>query len=333
MNQDRFNRPTLRTIAELTGLSTATVSRALNDISGINDATRQRVKEIARQIGYSPNLAGMQLKKGRTNSLAVSLDSGLELHHGTAQFIRGAAQAASRRNFRCISTTIDHSCGGLRVLENLISERLIDGVILNALRPEDERVKMLDEANIPFVTHGRTDADTSTSYDFDNRDFARQAVLALAERKSGPILLIAPPRAQSYGQHIVEGAGAGAAEAAIELLCPDDLSSDDYANDIKRRVSDMLARRTDISGIISCSTTAGLAAVSAMHARQCSLGRDIDVVSKDCSLFLKALYPEIITCQEDFEQAGIFLADAIIDQIDDRDAPVLHRIEPFQGFL
>ena len=52
-------------IAEIAGVSRGTVDRALHGRGEINDATRQRVLEIARQIGYRPNPAARALSVHR----------------------------------------------------------------------------------------------------------------------------------------------------------------------------------------------------------------------------------------------------------------------------
>ncbi len=52
-------------IAELAGVSIGTVDRALHDRPGINDETRQRVLDIAKKIGYRPNLAARSLSTGK----------------------------------------------------------------------------------------------------------------------------------------------------------------------------------------------------------------------------------------------------------------------------
>src|SRR3954465_134467 len=69
-------RPTLKTIAFMTGLGITTVSRALKDAPDIGADTKERVRLVARQIGYQPNRAGVRLRTGKTNviSLVLSLE-------------------------------------------------------------------------------------------------------------------------------------------------------------------------------------------------------------------------------------------------------------------
>jgi len=58
-------------IAELAGVSIGTVDRALHERPGINDETRQKVLDIARKIGYRPNLAARSLSTGRRVRIGV----------------------------------------------------------------------------------------------------------------------------------------------------------------------------------------------------------------------------------------------------------------------
>lgn len=65
------NRPTLKTIAQLTGLSQVAVSKALRDAPDISDATKERVKNIAAELGYTPNVAARNLYLQRTSTIGM----------------------------------------------------------------------------------------------------------------------------------------------------------------------------------------------------------------------------------------------------------------------
>ena len=68
-------RPTLRTIADLCGLGVPTVSRALNDSPEIGEETKRRIRQIAEEVGYIPDRAGLRLRTGQTSRLAWSSGS------------------------------------------------------------------------------------------------------------------------------------------------------------------------------------------------------------------------------------------------------------------
>src|SRR5690606_32565510 len=60
-------KPTLKTIAQMTGFAVTTISRALNNAPELSQDTRDRVQKVAAEVGYLPDRAALRLKTGRTN--------------------------------------------------------------------------------------------------------------------------------------------------------------------------------------------------------------------------------------------------------------------------
>lgn len=61
----------LKTIAEKCGVSTATVSKALNDQKDISEETKGRIRKTAEELGYFPNAAARALKTNRSYNIGV----------------------------------------------------------------------------------------------------------------------------------------------------------------------------------------------------------------------------------------------------------------------
>jgi len=61
--------PTLREIAAAAGVSISTASRALADHEYVNDATRERVKAAARELGYSRHATASRLRRSKTGTI------------------------------------------------------------------------------------------------------------------------------------------------------------------------------------------------------------------------------------------------------------------------
>ena len=62
---------TLKEIANVCGVSVATVSKALNHASDISQETTEKVSRVARELGYYPNAAARQLKTNRSYNIGV----------------------------------------------------------------------------------------------------------------------------------------------------------------------------------------------------------------------------------------------------------------------
>ncbi|MFC6673731.1 LacI family DNA-binding transcriptional regulator [Marinobacterium aestuariivivens] len=65
------SRITIADVAREAGVSRTTVSHALNDRGQVDPKTRARVKQIARDLGYRPNLRAQRLRTGKANSIAL----------------------------------------------------------------------------------------------------------------------------------------------------------------------------------------------------------------------------------------------------------------------
>ena len=85
-------RPTLKTIAFMTGLGITTVSRALKDAPEIGEDTRRRVQLVARQVGYRPNRAGVRLRTGKTSVISLILDTDQQIMSFVSDIIYGVSE-------------------------------------------------------------------------------------------------------------------------------------------------------------------------------------------------------------------------------------------------
>ena len=174
-------RPTLKTIAKLSGLAIPTVSRALNDAPDIGDATKARVREIAREIGYRPNRAGLRLRTGKTNVIALILSTQHDMMNHTARLITSIAAATRNTPYHMIVTPYFPDQDPMDPVRYVTETRSADGLILNQTQPEDPRVAHLMNIGFPFATHGRTNwADRHAYFDFHNGTFGEISVRRLA---------------------------------------------------------------------------------------------------------------------------------------------------------
>lgn len=92
-------KPTLLDIARQTGLSVATVSRALHrdDSRNVSHETRERVRLIAREMGYRPNLLSRSLVTGRTHTVSYWTFDAFSPYYATVA--RAVCDQASQRGY------------------------------------------------------------------------------------------------------------------------------------------------------------------------------------------------------------------------------------------
>ena len=312
-------RPTLKTIAAATGLAIATVSRALKDAPDIGEETKRRVRETAERLGYRPNRAGVRLRTGKTNVIALTLSTEADVLDHTSHLIYSIAEALRGSAYHLVVMPFFADQDPMDPIRYIVETGSADGVLMNQTRPDDPRVRYLADHSFPFATHGRTDMGVNHPYfDFDNEAFARLGVRELAKRGRKRLLLVPPPRAHSYAGHMIAGFADEAALQGLTFEVMEAVNSDSGAGAIEAALRDRMATAPRIDGILCGSTTAAMASVSGAEAAGRVIGADFDIVAKEAITFLHRFRREMIVVQEDVSTAGRFLARAVMAAIEKR---------------
>ncbi|NMN73347.1 LacI family transcriptional regulator [Rhizobium sp. 57MFTsu3.2] len=301
----RSGKPTLRTIADIAGLAVTTISRALSDDPVINHETRKRVREIALQVGYSPDRAAQRLKTGRTNVIAILLESHEEiLGYGTS-IMSGIAAALQGTTYHLIvMPNLPHTTN-IEAVNYIMRNHMADGLVMSRTEPFDPRVRLLMEHNFPFVTHGRTELSTPHPYvDYDNFAFAYEATKRLIAKGRRKPALIGGPMQFSFGSHILHGFMTAVREAGCAYEIISEIDLDHPAGAIRDRIA-RRHREADPPDAFMCGgEVCALATITGMSDCGLTLGVEYDIVAKQTSQLLSAIQPKVETIYEDLTATG-----------------------------
>src|SRR5918911_2687715 len=107
---------TIQELARKTGVSVATVSRALNGSPEVSDATRERILSLAEQLDYTPNAAARQLVRRRSHVVGVILETGAGhpdlLHPFFQEVLVGLQHGAGARGYDLLLFATDEPGNG-----------------------------------------------------------------------------------------------------------------------------------------------------------------------------------------------------------------------------
>jgi DNA-binding LacI/PurR family transcriptional regulator len=149
---------TLKDVAALAGVSTATASLALNG-GPVNARTREIVKRAAKELNYVPNKVGQMLTLGRSNTIELIIltaDEYPNIVRKTSLFyylMEGVLAVADQRNVAVRFAVKSYDDDGLvPYFAELVGSRMVDGAIIIPQFTRDSRyTRVLDEANFPYV--------------------------------------------------------------------------------------------------------------------------------------------------------------------------------------
>lgn len=186
---------TIKDIAKYLGLSTSTVSRALNDSWEINSETKAKVLETAKLLNYRPNLIAQNLQHKSSGVI------GLVIPEFTSGFfpriILGIQDVLYEENYQLLITqsneSLEHELQNLCLLEG----NMVEGILLSITREGSnaEEYRRIIDSGIPIVFFNRVCPHTKASKVIvDDRKMAFQAVEHLIKSGCKRIMHLTGPR-------------------------------------------------------------------------------------------------------------------------------------------
>lgn len=325
---DRPLKPTLRTVAALTGFAVTTVSRALANDPRIAQTTRDAVATAAAEIGYIPDRAAQRLRTGRTQVISLVLDPHSEILGFSGSMIAGIAEAL--RNTRYHISITQHALeeDTMRPILHIVRNQLADGIIFSRTRPQDERVKFLLAHDFPFVTHGRTELATPHPwFDYDNDKFAYLAVRHLAARGRRRISILPPAQAFTFSRHLTEGFQRAVRDTGLAFEIPAEVDLNAPPDRVNRYFARRLTEPDAPDAIICPGEIAAIAINAAIADAGLTLGREVDLVAKQTSLVFDLFRPRMNAIYEDIHEAGAEMARLLLRRIAGEPAERLHMLQ------
>ncbi len=200
--------PTIRDIARLAGVDASTVSRVLSGkgkSARIGDETAERIRAIADEYGYRPNLAARSLRTSKTHTLGLLVT---DLSNPFFATIAAACEAeASAAGYGVIVATSGERRDRESEYLSLLRSRPVDGFIMTPAdtHPHDTMNLLLDEGFPLVFMDRRVHGICCDSVVVDNRAGARRIVSALTALGARTIAIAGGPRDTWTGSERMEG--------------------------------------------------------------------------------------------------------------------------------
>ena len=141
--------PTIGDVAKRAGVSTATVSRVINDAGNVNAATRDRIERAIQDLHYVPNVAARSLRSKRTSTIALLVpDITNPFWTTVARGVEDVAQGGGYSVLLC--NTDENPTKQLAYLDVVLSQR-VDGVIVAPYDADARNLNKLRDREMPTV--------------------------------------------------------------------------------------------------------------------------------------------------------------------------------------
>jgi DNA-binding LacI/PurR family transcriptional regulator len=192
MSRQRTGPVDIRTVAERAGVSIATVSRVMNQVSSVDAKLAARVLKAAKELNYTPNTQARALVSGRSRLI------GLIVSEITNPFFPELIQAfeasAVERGYEILIGSTNYSPERMTQCVRRMVERKVEGVAVMTFGMDEDLLQELSGRGIPVVSVGSTSKlESATSIEIDYRKGIREAVQHLAAMGHREISFISGP--------------------------------------------------------------------------------------------------------------------------------------------
>jgi LacI family transcriptional regulator len=127
---------TMRDVAQAAGVSVSTVSRILDERLPVSRSeSAEKVRQIAREMGYRRDYVASSLRRGGTGTLGVLVPRLTDAV--TAMLFEEIAKAAARRGYFAVVATCGDSQQQERISVESLLDRRVDGLIMSTCRLND----------------------------------------------------------------------------------------------------------------------------------------------------------------------------------------------------
>ena len=309
---------TIEHIASLAGVSRSTVSRVLNNHSGVRPDVRERVLRVIREHNYVPQAAARNLASARTNTIGLLIPRSAAFTLADpyiALMIRAISEASRQQGYFLLLAmlTADMEPG---FYDHLLRGRHFDGVIMFSSDIDDPILPLLIKDGNPLVLIGRHPYfRTVTSVDVENREGSREAVahlIALGHRRIGLIngqleMEAAQARRDGYKQALLE--------AGIPIE-PELMVEGRYSEAVAHNSTlELLDLQRPPTAIFAASDAMALGALHAIQHRGRRVPDDIAVVGFDDLPLAASATPTISSVHQPVSDMGAHAVRLAIEQM------------------
>lgn len=303
--------PSLKDIADACGLSTSSVSRALNfsvEDCPLNPRTRARVQQMAHQMGYQANAHARALSSGRSNTAGLILSPHTPMFDGVYQgVITAFSDTLARHGYhlRMIPVAADASWD-----RSLAGWRVDGCVSLQHLDPQ--AAEAIAAAGLPCVLLNGRSAAASGSVSPDDRAGARQATEYLLDQGHRDIAMLADlgferPHYSLYERRAgFEAAmqAAGLGDRAQWIAASFDQAADQVLN-----------ARPAPTAVLCYSQQEAVPLLSRLHAAGRRVPQDISLISFNDVFPASELKPSLSVVRVSSQAMGTLGAEMLLRQI------------------
>ncbi|MFW6104649.1 MAG: LacI family DNA-binding transcriptional regulator [Candidatus Bipolaricaulota bacterium] len=211
---------TLDQVAEIAGVSRATVSRVINNQKNVTEETKKKVQEAIKESGYKPHGVARSLAKNETGIMGLVIPEAVSRLFSDpffAPFIRSVTEECNELGYELMLSLLTTPDEEEKLYPEVISNSFLDGLLIASNPVDDPLIEALLNDGTPFVSVGRHPNEQANYVDVNNYGGAKQATEFLINSGHERIATITGPLEQAPAIDRLKGYKDALEEADLEV--------------------------------------------------------------------------------------------------------------------
>ncbi len=306
----------LKDLAETTGFSINTVSRALRGDTRISISTRDIISQKAREMGYIPNRLAGSMRSNRSYTIGViSADSSNPFF---AEVIMGIEEAARRLGYNILLINTEEQSGNESDAIKLLLGRKVDGLLITPVYGGPDQTLMYKDLGIPFLFVGRHLPGLSDhSILHGDQEGQRQVFDFLLDQGHRTILYIAGPDYISNTFDRIEGLKEAYRVRNIDIDDSCIMKSSGHIEDGYALVNQAFHRGINFTAVVCFNDLLAMGVLKSLYENDRKVPEDVEVFGYDNLYMSQFMQPRLSTVDVPKNMLGRTALEELVFHIED----------------
>ncbi|NQT60700.1 MAG: LacI family DNA-binding transcriptional regulator [Bacteroidetes bacterium] len=310
----------LKDIAEKTGFSINTVSRALRDDTKISSDTRGTIQRVSKEMGYIPNFVAGSMRSNRTNIIGViSADSSNPFF---AEVLLGIEDTARKNNYHILLMNTEERAENESEAIILLQGRQVDGIIVIPVFHDNKNLQMYKKLKIPYIFAGRRIVGIQDhSILHDDIKGSREVIEYLLGNGHKRILYLVGPENISNTVDRLEGLMQAYRNSGLEINQDLIIPTKGHINGGYSSVNEALNKGLDFTAVACFNDLLAMGALKSLHENGRRVPDDVEVIGFDNLYMAQFMQPRLTTVDVPKYKLGQIAVEELLMHIEDEDIP------------
>jgi len=308
---------TIYDVARKAGVSISTASKALNDRKDVGEKTREKIRQIAKELSYEPSHFARALAMKKTGNIGVLTvryySTPMLTNPFYSKIIEGIEEGLMDSDLNLITNVLRREQIENFELPKMVKEKNVDGLILLGYMPE-KFVELIANKDLPVIAVDNYVNENISMIVADDVDGAYKATGYLTKTGHKKIAYVSGPSRRISFKKREEGYEMALNENNIPIN-PDFILYNDEEEPGNDWMKKILQSKELPDAIFTCNDVTAILCINMLRENGINVPDDVSVIGFDNIEIGQHFIPSLSTIDVDKERIGIKAVSILMDKI------------------